>query len=81
MRRAAALLAIPLLAVPAPCLAQPQVLRVDVPGYRVASAAGRDYVEIPGGEILLVPGRPMVPYYVVTLDLTTEPSGRSRGTT
>ena len=41
---------------------------VEVPAYTVTSDDGWDYVEIPGGDILLEPGGYRVPYYVVTID-------------
>jgi len=38
---------------------------VTVPGYEVTEIDGMDYVEIPGGDILLEVGKPLVPVYRV----------------
>lgn len=46
----------------------PSPLRVAVPRYQVTTLAGFDYVDIPGGHILLVDGQPRVPYYAVSLE-------------
>lgn len=54
--------------------AEPQsVLEVTVPDYEVDTIAGLDYVDIPGGHILLVDGKPRIPYYAVSVDY---PKGR-----
>jgi len=52
-----------------PLAAGPQpggaTVELTVPDYRVATIGGVDYVEIPGGEFLLLEqGRPKVPYFV-----------------
>jgi len=44
------------------------VLEVTVPDYEVDTIAGLDYVDIPGGNVLLVEGKPRVPYYSVSVD-------------
>jgi len=44
------------------------VLEVTVPDYEVDTIAGLDYVNIPGGDVLLVEGKPRVPYYSVSVD-------------
>lgn len=50
-------------------LAQPlSSLKVAVPNYQVTQVEGVDYVEIPGGELLLVPDKPAVPFYVASVD-------------
>lgn len=46
----------------------PSVLKVTVPDYNVTTADNLDYVDIPGGSILLVEGKPRVPYYFVSVD-------------
>lgn len=46
----------------------PSVLEVVVPDYEVDTIGGLDYVDIPGGHILLVDGKPRVPYYSVSVD-------------
>jgi len=47
----------------------PSSLEISIPDYTVTTVGGRDYVEIPGGEILLVEeGRPIVPYYATSID-------------
>jgi hypothetical protein len=43
-------------------------LNVTVPDYQVTQAGPVDYVEIPGGELLLVPDKPAVPFYVASVD-------------
>jgi hypothetical protein len=43
-------------------------LEVTVPDYEVTSVHGVDHVRIPGGQVLLVPDKPMVPFYMVTVD-------------
>ena len=43
-------------------------LEVTVPDYEVTTIDGQDHVEIPGGQLLLVPDEPMVPYYVTSVD-------------
>jgi hypothetical protein len=39
-----------------------------VPDYTVESAGGVDYVEIPGGDLLLVEGNPQIPRYSVSVE-------------
>jgi hypothetical protein len=54
-----------------PCTygAGPQsVVEVTVPDYKVSTVANLDYVDIPGGNILLVDGKPRVPYYSSSVD-------------
>ena len=46
----------------------PAFLEVVVPDYQVTTTDGQDYVEIPGGGLLLVEGQPQVPLYTVSLD-------------
>jgi len=47
----------------------PSVLEINIPDYTVTTIGNLDYVEIPGGEILLTEeGRPQVPYYVKSVD-------------
>jgi hypothetical protein len=54
--------------------AEPEsALEVTVPDYEVSTIDNLDYVEIPGGHILLVDGKPRVPYYSFTVDY---PKGR-----
>lgn len=49
--------------------AEPQsVVEVIVPDYEVDIIANLDYVDIPGGHILLVDGKPRVPYYSISVD-------------
>lgn len=49
--------------------AEPEsALEITVPDYEVSTIANFDYVEIPGGHILLVDGKPRVPYYSVSVD-------------
>ena len=49
--------------------AEPQsVVEVMVPDYKVSTVANLDYVDIPGGHILLVDGKPRVPYYSISVD-------------
>jgi hypothetical protein len=43
-------------------------LEITIPDYEVTTRAGLDYVEIPGGQSLLVSDKPMVPFYVVSVD-------------
>jgi len=43
-------------------------LEVTVPDYEVSTVANLDYVDIPGGHVLLVDGKPRVPYYSVSVD-------------
>ncbi len=43
-------------------------LKVSIPKYEVNTTAGEDYVNIPGGDILLEDGKPRVPYYTVKMD-------------
>jgi hypothetical protein len=42
-------------------------IEVNIPEYEVEQKEGYDYVDIPGGDILLVDGNPRVPYYSVSL--------------
>lgn len=42
-------------------------IEVNIPEYEVEQREGYDYVDIPGGDILLVDGKPRVPYYSVSL--------------
>ncbi|MBN1369068.1 MAG: hypothetical protein JW954_02380 [Dehalococcoidaceae bacterium] len=45
-------------------------IEFEVPDYTITSTGGCDYVEIPGGDILLEEeGRPRVPYYTYCMDL------------
>jgi len=54
-------------------------LNVTMPDYVVSSSHGIDDVQIPGGAQLIQPGRPVVPFYVASLDY---PSGYAiRGVT
>ncbi|MBC8512700.1 MAG: hypothetical protein H8D32_06930 [Dehalococcoidia bacterium] len=47
----------------------PSSIELTIPGYTVTSVGGLDYVEIPGGEVLLAEeGRPRVPYYIRSID-------------
>jgi hypothetical protein len=47
----------------------PSALEINIPDYTVTTIGNLDYVEIPGGEILLTEeGRPRVPYYVESVD-------------
>lgn len=49
--------------------AEPQsALEVTVPDYEVDTIANLDYVDIPGGHILLVDSKPRIPYYAVSVD-------------
>jgi len=44
-------------------------VKIDIPDYTVERRNGYDYVEIPGGSILMrEEGRPMVPYYIESID-------------
>jgi|GEM_PF-956569 len=47
-------------------------LDVVVPDYEVTSSDGVDYVEIPGGDILLEEGEYRIPYYSVSVDYPKE---------
>ena len=53
----------PLLAAEEPA----STIEVNIPEYEVEQMEGYDYVDIPGGDILLVDGKPRVPYYSVSL--------------
>ena len=53
-------------AVPLP---PPSTLNVAIPMYMVESVQELDYVDIPGGEVLLEDYQPRVPFYVERLDL------------
>jgi len=44
------------------------LLVVTVPDYEVTTRDGLDYVEIPDGQLLLIPDMPMVPYYATSVD-------------
>nr|QNO54193.1 Tol-Pal system protein TolB [Methanosarcinales archaeon ANME-1 ERB7] len=44
---------------------------VTVPDYEVTTIDGLDHVEIPDGQLLLVPDMSMVPYYVTSIDYTS----------
>ena len=46
----------------------PSTLKVSIPEYEVNTTAGEDYVDIPGGDVLLEDGKNRVPYYVVEVD-------------
>jgi hypothetical protein len=47
----------------------PSMVEVSIPDYEVTTAGNLDYVEIPGGEILLAEeGRPRVPYFIKSID-------------
>jgi hypothetical protein len=47
----------------------PSSLEINISDYEVTTAGGLDYVEIPGGEVLLTEeGRPRVPYYTTSID-------------
>ena len=47
----------------------PSSVKVSIPDYMVTTKDGLDYVDIPGGEVLLAEeGRPRVPYYVKSID-------------
>ncbi len=58
-----------LLVFPAAVYAEPppKVLDINVPNYVVEKREGWDYVDIPGGNVLLVDGKPRLPYYSFTL--------------
>ncbi|VUT27735.1 MAG: hypothetical protein SYNGOMJ08_00285 [Candidatus Syntrophoarchaeum sp. GoM_oil] len=49
----------------------PSTLEVSIPQYEVETLAGEDYVDIPGGDVLLEDGKPRVPYYTVKMDFPT----------
>ena len=49
----------------------PSVLKVVVPDYQADTIGGLDSVDIPGGHILVVDGKPRVPYYSVSLTIST----------
>jgi hypothetical protein len=52
-----------------PQLLQPvSSLTVAVPDYEVKTVEGLDYVEIPGGQEVLEPDKPLVPFYTVLID-------------
>jgi hypothetical protein len=46
----------------------PLTIEINIPEYTVEEMGGYDYVDIPGGDILLVDGKPRVPYYFVYID-------------
>ena len=48
--------------------APPSTLDVVIPDYEVTTEEGIDHVEIPGGKIATVVGKPMIPYYTTPLD-------------
>lgn len=41
--------------------------QVTIPDYEVTTVEGQDYVRIPGGNMVLQPGQPKVPFYTVDL--------------
>jgi PKD repeat protein len=41
----------------------PSSIKIDIPHYTVERVEGLDYVEIPGGDVVLEEGKPRVPYY------------------
>jgi PKD repeat protein len=41
----------------------PSFIKIDIPDYTVERVEGLDYVEIPGGDVILEDGKPRVPYY------------------
>jgi hypothetical protein len=43
-------------------------LDVIVPDYEVTTVEGEDHVEIPGGDMFIVPSRPLVPFYTMSLN-------------
>lgn len=43
-------------------------IEVTVPDYTVESTGGVDYVELPGGDLLLVDGKPEIPRYSVSVE-------------
>ncbi len=64
------LLLVTLGAVPAAAANEPpSTVEVSIPDYEVTTAGSLDYVEIPGGEMLLAEeGRPRVPYFAKAID-------------
>jgi len=47
----------------------PSSAEISIPDYTVTTKGGLDYVDIPGGEVLLTEeGRPRVPYYTTSID-------------
>lgn len=46
----------------------PTTIEVAVPDYVVTSQGAVDYVSIPGGQLLLVPGEPRVPFYTMSAE-------------
>lgn len=47
----------------------PSLLKLTIPDYKITRVGNLDYVKIPEGEVLLIEeGRPMVPYYIKTID-------------
>jgi len=51
----------------------PSTLEIEVPDYEVNTIGRFDYVEIPGGDILLEEdGRPRVPYYITSVDFPSD---------
>ncbi len=44
----------------------PSSIQVEVPDYEVTTLRGSDYVEIPGGHLLLKENKTRIPYYTVT---------------
>lgn len=46
----------------------PEVLEVHVPDYTLTSLAGFDYMDIPGGNVVLLHGQPRLPSYTVSVD-------------
>jgi len=50
-------------AAPAALHAPPDAVGIEIPAYEIVEMGGADGVEIPGGQLLLVAGQPMVPVY------------------
>lgn len=57
-------------AAPASAANEPaSTVEVNIPDYKVTTAGSFDYVEIPGGEVLLAEqGRPRIPYFIKSID-------------
>lgn len=45
-----------------------EVVTIEVPHYKVEKIDGWDFVDIPQGHILLVEGKPRIPYYIVLIE-------------
>lgn len=43
-------------------------IEVEIPEYETYKIDGWDYVDIPGGKVLLLEGKPRVPYYSISID-------------